>query len=130
VAALARPYAAPGVHPSLLDRDPEGLQSTRRQCEDRGTTAFSHASDVTHRETMVDCVIASDDHRPLGLVIATAGITRGSAACEETEKGVRSAFVRLEWPCTCIAVSENKGMRPGPNRFGLHPVKNRLSSSL
>jgi NADP-dependent 3-hydroxy acid dehydrogenase YdfG len=89
-AALAMEYALPGVHLNLLDRKPEDLQRTRRQCEGRGAIVSTGIVDVTHRREMDAWIVVSDRRRPLERVIANAGISHGNAVREETDEEARA----------------------------------------
>lgn len=77
-AALAKHYARPGAHLFLGGRDPERLDGTSRACREKGADVTAIAVDVTDRSAMAAWITASDDTRPLDLVIANAGISGGT----------------------------------------------------
>jgi len=77
-AALARAYAAPGVHLALGGRDRARLDQIAAHCRAAGAAAEPRRIDVTERDAMAAWIEAVDDAAPLDLVIANAGIS-GSA---------------------------------------------------
>jgi len=78
-AALARAYAAPGVHLALGGRNAARLDEVVAACRAAGADAEGSSIDVTDRDAMAAWIGAADDAAPLDLVIANAGIS-GSAA--------------------------------------------------
>tara|TARA_R110000787_G_scaffold137458_19_gene250692 strand:- start:25363 stop:26145 length:783 start_codon:yes stop_codon:yes gene_type:complete len=82
--ALACAYAAPDVRLFLSGRDPERLEQVASRCRESGSMVDAAVIDVTDREAMDRWISASDDVRPLDLVIANAGISGGSGSGTET----------------------------------------------
>jgi short-subunit dehydrogenase len=78
-AALARGYAAPGVHLALGARRRDLLEALAETCRSKGATVAIAPVDVTDREATRAWVLAADDAHPLDLTIANAGISAGSA---------------------------------------------------
>jgi short-subunit dehydrogenase len=72
--ALALAYAAPGITLFLSGRDPARLAAVGQACRDKGADTHLAALDVGDRAAMDRWVSASDDTRPLDLVIANAGL--------------------------------------------------------
>src|ERR1700719_3517945 len=75
--ALARIYAAPGVHLAVGGRDPQRLDEMASQCRAAGAEVAGAIVDVRDRAKMREWVEAVDDAHPIDLVIASAGITTG-----------------------------------------------------
>ena len=78
-AALARAYAAPGVHLALIGRDRDGLLATATECRARGASADIMAIDIRDREGLGQALLAFDDSSPVDLVIANAGVALPNA---------------------------------------------------
>ena len=90
--ALAKTYAAPGISLFLGDIEAERLESLASQCRSQGADVRCNAVDVTNREEMAAWIRQSDEIRPLDLVIALAGISRGTFSREEKPEEIRSVF--------------------------------------
>jgi NADP-dependent 3-hydroxy acid dehydrogenase YdfG len=90
--ALAKAYAAPGVHLFLGDIEIEPLERLASQCRSLGAQTWSNAIDVTDREAMASWITQSHQIRPLDLIIALAGISRGTFSREETSEETRAVF--------------------------------------
>ena len=90
--ALAKAYAAPGVHLFLGDLEAERLESLASQCRLLGAQTWSTQVDVTDRKAMASWVTQSHQIRPLDLIIALAGISRGTFSREETPEETRDVF--------------------------------------
>jgi NADP-dependent 3-hydroxy acid dehydrogenase YdfG len=90
--ALARVYAAPGIHLALGDLNCDRLEVLTTACRALGATVDSRVVDVTDRPDMASWIEGADDRQPLDLVISLAGISRGSARREETMDQVRAVF--------------------------------------
>jgi NADP-dependent 3-hydroxy acid dehydrogenase YdfG len=96
-AAVAKAYAAPGVHLFLGDIQAENLETLVSQCRTLGAQTWGTLVDVTHREAMAAWITEADRIRPLDLVIALAGISRGTFSREESPAEIREVFaVNLE----------------------------------
>jgi NADP-dependent 3-hydroxy acid dehydrogenase YdfG len=90
--ALARVYAGPGVALFLGDVETEKLENLCVECSELGAEAHSRAVDVTDAAGMARWITDSDAVRPLDLVIANAGVSRGNARKEETAEQIREVF--------------------------------------
>jgi NADP-dependent 3-hydroxy acid dehydrogenase YdfG len=89
---LAKAYAAPGVHLFLGDIEAEPLENLASQCRSLGAQVWSTPVDVTNREAMATWITQSHQIQPLDLIIALAGISRGTLSREETSEETRSVF--------------------------------------
>lgn len=74
-AALARAYAAPGVHLALGGRSAERLAAVAAECRAAGASVGERLVDVTDREAMAAWIREADAERPLDLVVANAGLS-------------------------------------------------------
>jgi len=72
--ALARTYAAPGVHLGLIGRNEQRLADIARFCEQRGATVSSCGIDVRERDNLIKWIENFDNLNPVDLIIANAGI--------------------------------------------------------
>ncbi len=96
-AALAKAYAAPGVHLALGGRDPARLGAVGAHCRAAGAEVEEGVIDVTDRAAMEAWLLAIDERQPLDLVVANAGISAGTAAGWERPEQARAIFaVNLE----------------------------------
>ena len=91
-AALARVYAAPGVHLFLGDTNAGGLAALTEECRARGADAQGTEADVTDKTAMAAWIKAADNIKPLDLVVMLAGVTYGTADREETPDETRRTF--------------------------------------
>ena len=82
--ALAKAYAAPGVHLFLGDIEGERLESLASQCRTLEAQTWTTVVDVTDREAMAAWITRSHQIRSLDLIIALAGISCGTFSREET----------------------------------------------
>ena len=95
--ALARAYGAQGVALFLGDVAIEGLQEVKRDCLELGATAHEAVVDVTDNEAMKRWITAAHETAPLDLVMAIAGLSKGTIRREETAEDARQVFaVNLE----------------------------------
>ncbi len=90
--ALARAYAAPGIHLFLGDLELPKLDKLCVECGDLGASAHSCIVDVTDKAAMEQWITQADNVSPLDLVIANAGISHGNAEEEETADQIRAVF--------------------------------------
>jgi len=90
--ALARAYAAPGVHLFLGDTSAGGLENLCPSCANSGAIVHNSAVDVTDKAAMEAWVAEADAISPLDLVIANAGISHGNLEYEETPEQIRAVF--------------------------------------
>lgn len=86
-AALARHYAAAGVSLALTGRDTKRLEAIAAACRERGAEVTTSSLDVTEREALAGWILATDDRKPLDLVVANAGIGTG-----DDEEATRLTF--------------------------------------
>lgn len=77
-AALALLYAAPDARLSLHGRSAERLARVAAEAEKRGAMVSTTTGDVSDAEDMAAWIAAMDRLQPLDLVIANAGVSRGS----------------------------------------------------
>jgi NADP-dependent 3-hydroxy acid dehydrogenase YdfG len=91
-AALARVYAAAGVHLFLGDTNAQGLADLAVECRARGAEAHWTQVDVTDKAAMAAWIKAADETQPLDLVVMLAGVSYGSATQEETPAETRRTF--------------------------------------
>lgn len=90
--ALARVYAAPGVHLFLGDTNAAGLAALAAECRARGAAADWTQVDVTDQAAMAAWIKAADQVQPLDLVVMLAGVGYGNATQEETPAETRRTF--------------------------------------
>jgi len=90
--ALAHAYAASGIHLFLGDKNAAMLETVCVSCRNLGAVASGRALDVRDRTAMEQWIAEVDAIRPLDLVIANAGISRGHLAKEETADDIRAVF--------------------------------------
>ncbi|MBI4643091.1 MAG: SDR family NAD(P)-dependent oxidoreductase [Deltaproteobacteria bacterium] len=96
-AALARVYAAPGMHLFLGDVHTAGLEAITAECRARGAETQWTEVDVTNKTAMAAWIKAADNIKLLDLVIMLAGVAYGSADQEETSEQTRRTFaINLE----------------------------------
>jgi len=91
-AALARHYAGAGIHLSLSGRSEERLSAVAAECRACGATTTTALVDVTDRDSMRTWIGVTDDHHPIDLVIANAGISGGTHGGPETPEQTRAIF--------------------------------------
>ncbi len=84
-AALARDYAAPGTHLTLIGRNADRLGAVAADCRTRGGTVTTLILDITDAARTEAALSAADDRHPTDLLIACAGI----AAARETPEDAR-----------------------------------------
>jgi NADP-dependent 3-hydroxy acid dehydrogenase YdfG len=89
---LAKAYAAPGIHLFLGDIEAQRLESLASQCRSLEAQTWTTVVDVTNREAMATWITQSHHIRPLDLIIALAGISRGTLSREETPEEIRAVF--------------------------------------
>jgi short-subunit dehydrogenase len=89
-AALAEAYARPGVRLFLAGRDAARLDAVAARCT--AAEVETRVLDVTDAADMARWIAEADAEAPLGLVIANAGISGGTAGGGEGEAQVRRIF--------------------------------------
>ncbi len=90
--ALAKAYAAPGIHLFLGDLELPELDKLCAECGELGASAHGCVVDVTDKAAMEQWIADADTVSPLDLVIANAGISHGNAVQEETADQIRAVF--------------------------------------
>jgi NAD(P)-dependent dehydrogenase (short-subunit alcohol dehydrogenase family) len=91
-AGLALAFAAPGVTLHLSGRDGSRLEEVARLCRNKGAQAYASLVDVTDATATARWVEASENLRPLDLVIANAGISAGTGGGGETAEQMQRIF--------------------------------------
>lgn len=90
--AMARHYAAPGITLFLSGRDPARLEAVAAAAREAGAEVLAQVLDVTDKAAVAAWTQACDDHRPLDLVVANAGISGGTAGGVEGGEQTRAIF--------------------------------------
>jgi short-subunit dehydrogenase len=80
-AALARVYAAPGIHLVLWGRDGARLQATAEATRARGANVATECFDLADSDALIAALEKADDAGPLDLAVFNAGLG-GSLAPE------------------------------------------------
>jgi len=78
-AALALRYSAPGIVLVLSGRNAERLEDVAAACRAKGAVVQDRVIDVQDQSKMAAWIVEADQHYPLDLVIANAGISGGTA---------------------------------------------------
>lgn len=123
-AALAKAYAAPGVHLALSGRNKDRLAEVAKICRGTGAEVVFQTVDVRDREAMNRWLNQVDAATPLDLVIANAGISAGTGSGStdgglftgEDETQVREIFavnlhgvLNTVWPVITPMRARGKG---------------------
>ncbi|NIA70300.1 SDR family NAD(P)-dependent oxidoreductase [Pelagibius litoralis] len=82
-AALALRYAGPDRFLALSGRDRQRLDDVAAQCRAAGAEVDTRVLDVCDRDALEAWLGEVDDHHPLDLVIANAGVSAGTGAFGE-----------------------------------------------
>jgi short-subunit dehydrogenase len=90
-AALARGFAGPGVRLLLLARSAAALEEVARDCRARGAHVTTGALDVTDAPGLAAALAAFEAEGPVGMVIANAGTSAGTAPDGTPEDAVAAA---------------------------------------
>ncbi|HEV7456626.1 MAG TPA: SDR family NAD(P)-dependent oxidoreductase [Roseococcus sp.] len=77
-AALAREFAAPGVHLCLVARSGAALAGVAEECTTRGATVATATCDVRDAARLAAILAEWEAAHPFTLVIANAGVTGGT----------------------------------------------------
>ena len=80
------------MHLFLGDMEAGRLESLASRCRGLGAQVWCTGVDVTNREDMAAWINKSHEIRPLDLVIALAGISRGTRSREAKNEEVREVF--------------------------------------
>jgi short-subunit dehydrogenase len=91
--ALALHYAAPGVFLAISGRDQGRLDAVAAACRAKGAHVESAAIAVTDTAAMRDWISKVDDHHPLDLVIANAGISGGTGGVVTGEPAAQARAI-------------------------------------
>ncbi len=90
--AIAVAYAKKGVKLYLSGRNQERLDKVVELCKDKGAEVFVEIIDVADKNAMFNWVIDCDAKSELDLVIANAGISKGSMGGDESPEQTYSIF--------------------------------------
>ncbi len=90
--ALARHYAAPEITLFLGGRDHERLEAVAGRCRDAGAEALTWIGEVTDRAATSRWIADCDQHRPLNLVIANAGVALGATSVDGLHQAAVDSF--------------------------------------
>lgn len=92
--ALARGYAAPGIHLLLVGRDATRLDAAADDCRKTGATVTTGLFDVAEGGPLGAWLLAQDEARPIDMVLACAGVSAGTTA-EGQPEGVALATMEV-----------------------------------
>lgn len=91
-AAMAETYARPGVALALSGRDSARLEAVAARCRELGADVEAVTIDVADWQAMAHWVEAFDNHHPLDLAHANAGVSSGtSGVAGASERSSRAA---------------------------------------
>jgi short-subunit dehydrogenase len=90
--SLALAYAQKGVRIGLLGRRGDKLNVIAGSIRKAGAEPWVGVIDVTEREALAKMLIAADEHTPIDLLIANAGISAGTFGMGESETQARAIF--------------------------------------
>ena len=86
--ALAKKYAAPGVHLGLIGRNKDRLHDTSDFCKAKGATIDSITLDIRDRNDLIEWIANFDSTHPVDLAIANAGVMYATKANSFVEQKV------------------------------------------
>ena len=118
-AALAEAYAAPGVTLALTGRHENRLATVAERCRQRGATVIVAALDVTDTAALAAWIGAADDHAPLDLVIANAGVSGGTEGGEGAAQARRIFAVNLDGVLNTVLPAIPRMQRRGRGQIAL-----------
>ncbi|MEH6567703.1 MAG: SDR family NAD(P)-dependent oxidoreductase [Halioglobus sp.] len=90
--ALAHHYACAGTTLFICGRNADRLNAVAQQCEERGAEVSTWVGDVSDEQGIKTWIYACDQHCPLNLVIANAGIALGSTTVEGLHQAAVDSF--------------------------------------
>ncbi|MBO6520291.1 MAG: SDR family NAD(P)-dependent oxidoreductase [Rhodospirillales bacterium] len=90
--ALALELAGPGVLLAITGRDAARLSNVERELRDRGAEVIARTIDVTDRQSMSQLVADMEQHTPIDLAVANAGISSGAGAGSGDDDMTRDVF--------------------------------------
>lgn len=85
-AALARTYAAPNTHLSLIASKIGNLDNIKQLCLELGATVSCYGLDLREHETTHALISTINDKHPVDVVIANAGMTSSTSKQHPIEK--------------------------------------------
>lgn len=91
--AVALRLARPGVLITVTGRDSARLDDVSHALRAKGADVIARQIDVADRAGMSALIAAAEEHAPLDLVIANAGISSGSGAGAADDDIIRDIFV-------------------------------------
>jgi len=128
--ALARAYAAPGIHLALAGRNRERLEAIAETCRAAGAEVAAQTIDVADAAAMEAWIAASDHRRPLELVIANAGIGAGVGRNGEPPAQVRQVLsINVDGVMNTVLPAVER-MRARPRESGRRRGQIAIMSSL
>lgn len=89
-AALAKAYAAPGIHLALSGRNEARLAAVASLCRAAGAEVDEGIVDVCEEDAMARWLANIDSRHPVDLVIANAGISAGTGGGAEPPQQARA----------------------------------------
>lgn len=129
-AALAREYAQPGCTLFLGGRNQARLATIVADCQARGANAEPAAVDVVDGDAVAQWIARADDHTPLDLVIANAGVSAGTGtAGEPLDQARRIMAINVDGVVNTIHPAlERFAARPDPGVKGQIAIMSSLAS--
>lgn len=91
-AALAESYAAPGCTMFLQGRNTDRLEQVAQRVNKTGARATTKRMDVAEAGKLKEWIANCDAACPLDLVIANAGISANTSACEGPAEATKAIF--------------------------------------
>lgn len=93
--ALAELYATPGRTLLLTGRDAERLNDVAQSCHQKGATVETTSIDVTDKKAFSEKILTWDNHHPIDLLIANAGISGGMGGSHQESETVFEKIMRI-----------------------------------
>lgn len=110
-AALARGYAAPGVHLALTGRHRRRLEEVAAHCREAGAEVRTRQLNVLHRAALAEWMAEVDAQAPLDLAVANAGISAGIGGGESEAQTRRILAVNVDGVVNTVLPAVER-MRP------------------
>ncbi|MFT5180268.1 MAG: short-subunit dehydrogenase [Alphaproteobacteria bacterium] len=129
-AALAREYAQPGCTLFLGGRNQARLATIVADCQARGASAEPATVDVVDGDAIAQWIAHADDHTPLNLVIANAGVSAGTGtAGEPLDQARRIMAINVDGVINTVHPAlERFAARPDPGVKGQIAIMSSLAS--
>lgn len=129
-AALAREYASPQHTLFLGGRNAARLAEVAADCAAQGATVETATIDVVDSVAVAQWVVRADQHTPLDLVIANAGVSAGTGpAGEPLDQAQRIMAVNVDGVINTVHPAlERFGRRPQPGSRGQIAIMSSLAS--